>query len=475
MALEDFNYSLHIDIADKLQVPPLALQSAYSSVFFGPQELANSCAINAQQQLIEEFLGVNLPEKVLAAYARASGMFDVSTGTSLDNTSGILKDAGIPSEQFHSGTPDFLKAQFNNGSQILASLDLDGDGILDHQIRILGFENGMVHVVDPSSGPDNFPEDLFFNAWQGDGVTVPPLDIDTRSEVLDRIENMLNSVTPDQYAQMEQEELSNAVRSLFVNPADVSYQNYVAGVPVEDSQLSIEELPEDIRDDIKSINVDVGNILATGGYMALMQFYNDHPDKQKKITRVAMAIGAFDAFTNFGDQGISLDFELNPLLITSLAYYISIVGTNSKNIKIQKLSIGFNKFLATSFRVMEYAGYAAIAVQAIDVLTNADFIPLLAEFVDAIDFLDIFGNVTDVASGGADLVDGLATLGIGIAASRLVRYLFKKLNQKDLDEITNLTKTTSPKKILAKMLEHDAPIELLCGPYSAVVKGSAQC
>lgn len=475
MALTDFNYWLHNDIADRLQVPPLVLQSAYSSQFFDPQTLTNSCAINAQLQLMEEVLGVNLPENAFAAYARANGIFDVSSGTKLENMDGLLQEAGFNTEQFQSGTLDLLKAQLSDGNQILAPIDLNGDGTLEHAVRILGYNDGIIHVVDPSLGFTDYTEESFNTIWQGDGVIVQPPDIGDQSAISENVEKIVNSISHDQYSQLAHDELSTQIRDMFVNPAEASYQDYVAGIPVNDSELSLENLPQDIRHDIEDINIDVGNILATGGYMALMQFYNDHPDKQKKITRVAMAIGAFDAFTNFGDQGISLDFELNPLLITSLAYYISIVGSNSKNMKIQKLSIGFNKFLAKSFRVMEYAGYAAIAVQAIDLLTNADFIPLLAEFIDAIDFLDIFGNVADVASGGADVVDGLATLGLGIAASRLVRYLFKKLNQKDIDEITNLTKTTSPKKILAKLLEHDAPIELLCGPYSAVLKGSAQC
>lgn len=475
MALTDFSYWLNNDIADRLQVPPLVLQSAYSTQFFDPQTLTNSCAINAQLQLIEEVLGVNLPENAFAAYARANGLFDVSSGTKLGNMDGLLKEAGFDTEQFQSGTLDFLKAQLSDGNQILAPIDLDANGTLDHAVRILGYDNGIIHVVDPSLGFKDYSEDSFNSIWQGDGVIVPPPDISDQSAISDRVESIVNSVSPDQYSQLAHEELSTQLRNMFVNPAEVTYQDYVAGLPANDGELSIEDLPQGIREDIVDIDIDVGNILATGGYMSLMQFYNDHPEKQKKITKVAMAIGAFDAFTNFGDQSIQLDFEINPLLITSLAYYISLVGSKSKNTRIQKMSIGFNKLASKSFRVMEYAGYSAIAIEALDLLTNVDLVPILADVIDAVDFLDVFGNVADVASGGADLIDGFATLGIGIVASRIVRSLFKKLNQKDVDEITRLTKTTTPKKVLAKLLELDAPVELLCGPYIEFNQGSKQC
>jgi len=44
----------------------------------------------------------------------------------------------------------------------------------------------------------------------------------------------------------------------------------------------------------------------------------------------------------------------------------------------------------------------------------------------------ILGDLTGAVADGTDLVEGAATLGIGIAASRLVRYAFKKFNLKVL-------------------------------------------
>jgi hypothetical protein len=475
VSLVDFSSELNSEISELLRVSPLALQSAYSSLFFDPQVLTNSCAINAQLQLMEEYLGVNLPEDVLAAYARSNGIFDASSGTPVENMDGLLRDAGFQTQHFRSESLDFLKAHLDYGNEILAPIDVDGNGAVDHAIRILGYDDGIIHVVDPSLGFTDYTEESFNTIWQGDGVVVPLPDLSDQSVISERVESIINSVSPDQYSQLAQDELSTQVRDMFINPAEVSYQEFVAGIPATEGDVAIDDLPKDVRDDIANIDIDVGNILATGGYMALMQFYNDHPEKQKKITKVAMAIGAFDALTNFGDQSIQLDFEINPLLITSLAYYISLVGSKSKNTRIQKMSIGFNKLASKSFRVMEYAGYSAIAIEALDLLTNVDLVPILADVIDAVDFLDVFGNVADVASGGADLIDGFATLGIGIVASRIVRSLFKKLNKKDVDEITRLTKTTTPKKVLAKLLELDAPVELLCGPYIELNQGSKQC
>jgi hypothetical protein len=39
-----------------------------------------------------------------------------------------------------------------------------------------------------------------------------------------------------------------------------------------------------------------------------------------------------------------------------------------------------------------------------------------------------------------------------------------------LEQITALTKKTTPKKILATLLERDAPVELLVGPYNEMLK-----
>jgi len=450
----------------------LIAKEAYSDIFFEPQVFQNSCAINAQLQLLEEYTGMEIPEDVMATYAAKHGFFNISKGTTLDNTNNLLFKAGLNSEikQFN-GTQE-LKEVLNNNKDVLIGVDSkelysQGDlSVPNHQIRIIGYDRGTFSIQDPYYGLQHVSEQELINGWDDSffhGSVIEPPDPSDIAQIKQQIFDIQADVSPKDLFNARIEDVRARYHS------DVAEYTKM-GLGSASDHVDVNDLPEDVQNDMQAINVDVGNIVATGGYIALMQFYNKNPKKQKRVTKVALALGAFDAFTDFSGDKVAFDFEINPLLITSLAYYISQVTSKSKNVKIQKFASGFNKILSKGFRVIEYAGYAAIAVEGIDLLFDADLGEFFLELVDAMDFLDIFGDVAGTAADGVDLVEGLATLGLSIAASRLLRFLFKKFNKKDFEQIKILTQKTTPKKTLATLLEHDAPVELLVGPYNEMLK-----
>lgn len=454
----------------------LIAKEAYANLFFDPQTLMKSCAINAQLQLLEEYTGMEIPEDVMSAYAAKHGFFNISDGTSLENLNKLLSEAGINSEIEQFNGIEGLKEALNDGKDIITGVDSSElyhgiEGSIqgaDHAVRIVGYHYGYFSIQDPDprKGLQYVSEQNLSNAWDDynfQGVEIEPPDPAEISQIKQNIFDMQGEVSPEDVLQAR------------IEDAFARYDNDVAeyakmGLGSASDHIDINDLPEDVKTDMQAINVDVGNIVATGGYIALMQFYNKNPEKQKRVTKVALALGAFDALTDFSGDQVALDFEINPLLITSLAYYISQVTSNSKNIKLQKFSTGFNKVLSKGFRVIEYAGYAAIAIEGFDLLFDADLGEFFLELVDAIDFLDIFGDVAGTAADGVDIFEGLATLGLSIAASKLIRFLFKKLNKKDFDDINTLTRKTAPKKTLIKLIEAGAPAPMLVGPYKEMLK-----
>jgi len=475
MSLADFSQTLETDLYSKFE---LISKEAYAHLFFDPQVFENSCAINAQLQLLEEYTGMQIQEDVMATYAQKQGFFSISGrsegGTTLENFNKLLSKAGVKSEIIEFNGVDGLKETLNNGRDVLVGIDsnelyegIEGQIGADHAVRILGYDNGTFSIQDPNLGLKYVSEEELSNAWDDfnfSGVVVEPPDTSDISNIQNNIQEMHSSVTYIDLIEARYEDYLEG-QNAFEND---TYEYATLG-SAQDT-VNLDDLPQDVQNDIDAINIDVGNIVATGGYIALMQFFKDNPKKQKNVTKVALALGAFDAFTDFSGDQVALDIEINPLLITSLAYFISQVASNSKNIKWQKRALRFSNILTKGFRVIEYAGYAAIAVEAVDLLTGLEASEFFLELVDTMDFLDIFGDVAGTAADGVDIVEGLATFGLSIAASKVIRFLFKRFNKDDLATIKILSRKTTPKKTLAKLLESDAPVPMLIGPYNEMIR-----
>jgi hypothetical protein len=357
----------------------------------------------------------------MSAYAAKKGFFNISEGTKEIFSSNLLSEAGISNWQGNLNGVEELKEVLNNNKDVIMGVDskeLYSQGNLpkpNHQIRIIGYDHDTFSIQDPTLGLQYVSEQNLANAWDDSFyhvVLVEPPDPSNITQIKQNIFEMQADVSPEDLLQAR------------IEDDFARYDNDVAvyareGLGSASDQIDLNDLPEDVKTDMQAINLDVGNIVATGGYIALMQFYNKNPKKQKMVTKVALALGAFDAFTDFNEGNLTFDLdkiEINPLIITSLAYYISQVASNSKNARLKKISTGFNKVLSKGFQVIEYAGYAAIAIEGIDLLFDADLAEFFLELVDDMDFLDVFGDVAGTAADGVDVVEGLATLGISIVA-----------------------------------------------------------
>jgi hypothetical protein len=474
MSLQTFSKAIEETLNCDFNI--LNVKEAYAHLFHQPQTLLNSCAINAQMQILEERLGIEIDEGKISAFAQKNGYFNVSDGTPPEFLSKILNQAGVETQNGYLNGVAALKSALDDGNDVIIPVDSNElyNGIeanpngSDHAVRIIGHQNGVFSIQDPAKGLIKIPENTLSNAWDDSNfraVIIPPSDIEDLSRIYDKIYEMQDSISSQDLFNLQLEN-DYALKEVFGE----NTSNFLK--TVSEQAADVESLSHEIQKDISEINIDVQNIIATGGYIALMQFFKDNPQKQKTVTKVTLALGVFDAFTDFSGDEVSLDFEINPLLITSLAYYISQLTSKSKNIKLQKFSMNFNKVLSKGMKVIEYAGYAAISIEFIEFLTNAEFNEFFLQIVDAVDFLDFFGDVEEAASRGFDLTEGIATLGLSIAASKFVRWIFNKINKDDIINISTLTRKTTPKKTLALLLEADAPVELLLGPYIEMMKES---
>lgn len=217
--------------------------------------------------------------------------------------------------------------------------------------------------------------------------------------------------------------------------------------------------------DIDDISINVGGILATGGYFALMEYYKDNPEKSKKITKVALGIGVLDTFIEKNDTGFHADLSLSPLLVASIAYFIFDVAKSSNDPKIQKLASQFSGLLGKGLKVVEFAGYAALTFSVIIHLSD---IGLLGESGEQIlDLLDNLGDATSLVEDGLDILTGI---GLGFLLKRGVKAIGNYLGKDDVKRMESLTASTASKLILVKLLEANAPLVAIMAPYNDVHK-----
>lgn len=274
-------------------------------------------------------------------------------------------------------------------------------------------------------------------------------------------ENLSNDFLVDSYDYNDYDNLfSNQLNELQFDENIISYQNEIA-----EAEMSTDiDIPDDIAGDMNALSLDMSDILATGGYIGIMEYFKDNPERQKKITNIALAIGAFDTFLEV-DGGVAFDFELNPLLIASLAYFIMFKVKKTSNPHVQKYAMKFSKTLSKGMKVIEYGGYTAISAGLLLELSEAG---VLGDFFsDFFEYWDGLGAVTDIIEGGIDI---FATFGISFALKHLARFIFKKVNKDDVEKIKELEDLTFPKRKLVKYIEAGAPVELMLAPYCETKK-----
>jgi len=491
MSLRDFSGSL------TEQIP---FDFGFNPNFYDPQVTSASCFVNGVHSILEDLIGTQLPEQATISLAQNGALFN-SEGTHSHNFDPLVRMFGLDSTTQAGNTLEDVLGRIQNGDSVLIHLDgkelqglsqqltndMDPGG---HTVRLLGLnpnDPSMVQIADPHpdfGGIKSFPRDLFEDAWNDTHRLATVIDMPDSANELSVLQDKIHNLY-SQFSGMSEDALNQLIANN--NGSDISgsiaesmrswleSHNDFIGTQMANSGVfgSIDTSaaqnsfnnPDALKE---AAGIDVGNILATGGYMALVEFYKDNPQKAKRITQVAASVGALDAFTDFSDGSVNLDFEINPLLVASMAVYLTRYANFSQGSFGARVSAKAATWVNKGMKIAEYGGYAAAAITAFDFLTGLEAADGILEVLNTFDFLDIIPDVAD----GADIFDGLATLGLGFAASKLVRYIFKKLGEEKVLEIAHLTKKTGPKKVLAELIAHDSPPELLLGPYTDYRKES---
>jgi hypothetical protein len=433
---------------------------------YDSQQLNTNCAVQSLKLHLETILGRNIDQKDFTALAYKMGVWKPG-GAKIPQMKEMADNLGLRSNL---KSVDDL-SRLEQGKKYL--IGLEPSEINANTLEELPTGPGHAYIIEPM-------KDGRFKVWDPESLSGEPIirDAGVINNAMDHGNKVLEFEPNEaQNPTLISENLNKGVDSLSPNdyapveadiPFDPDAAEYAALGSAE-STSNLDDLPSDVSNSLFEINTDVENLVATGGYIALMQFYKDNPKKQKNVTKVALTLGALDSVLDLNDKKVSLDFEhieLSPLLITSLAYYISQVASKSRNLTIQKTALGFSKLLSKGFKVVEYAGYAAIGIEGIDFLFDAGLTDLFIELVDSATFLDFLGNAAD----GADVFDGLFSLGVGIFLARFVRDVFEDINEDDVEKVKQLERKLAPKKTLAKLLKLNVPAPMLVGPYSEMIR-----
>ena len=147
------------------------------------QKAENSCAVCAQQFIINEFLDLDVTEAELEQIALENGWYDPESGTSPHDSDNLLQHFGIDTQINEKGTIMDIKATLDQGGRVIVGVDstvlwIDGFGNVplfgaDHAIEVIGLDetdpNNVKVIVNDSGTQDgcgkSVPLNEFLEAW----------------------------------------------------------------------------------------------------------------------------------------------------------------------------------------------------------------------------------------------------------------------------------------------------------------------
>lgn len=438
----------------------------YNPELFDTQQSLNSCATNVQHGIIEDILGTDFDEDITSLYAFNNGLIrDIPSAgkfliTPFNNVGRVLTDCGLNVYRFDNPNFEALDSMLENGDAVMI-------GYQKHIRRLLDYDKdtGILSMVDPEYDTGE-PISVNINSLQGTDINAWQVEAPDKFELSafkDAVDSKILTHDPDDL------QIHKISRDLIDNFGPKS-ENPLGSYDYAGNQAAnaSPELTEHMTEEISQINLEISNWVATGAFLSVVDYYKDNPKRGKRVTQAAIAIGALDAFTDLGvrpNSGVKveLDFEVNPLLIASLAVYVAQYANFPKGSFRAKFAVISSKYMSRGMKALEYGGYAAIAIEVIDFITDIGLADGILEIIDGLDFLDILPDLAD----GVSLIDGMASLGLGILASRAIRFLFDKWNKNDIIYLKDLTTKTTPKNTLIELLENGAPPQVLLGAYSA--------
>jgi hypothetical protein len=209
--VDDFDQTVDTDWIDEAtddggSVPgtePSSLEAAYfgddpadAAQVWHLQESSHSCAVAAQEFVLNDITGGNHSEAELCAIAEENGWYTPGQGTAPEDIGKVLNTFGIPTEHHDGATVEDLATALANGEEVIVGVDsgeivspgfdpsepldhypgVPGQGA-DHAIQIIGIDNRdpanpMVVVNDPGL-PDGqggaLSLSVFAEAWEDSG------------------------------------------------------------------------------------------------------------------------------------------------------------------------------------------------------------------------------------------------------------------------------------------------------------------
>lgn len=148
------------------------------------QETDSSCAVCAQEFVLEELLDRDFTEEELRDFAEQNGWYS-ENGTPMEDVGNILEAYGLQVNKHEGGSIEDIEKCLDNGGSVIVGLDADeiwyGDNDIfgpgddaNHAVEVIGVDysdpdNPMV-ILNDSGTPDGcgseIPLDQFMDAWE---------------------------------------------------------------------------------------------------------------------------------------------------------------------------------------------------------------------------------------------------------------------------------------------------------------------
>lgn len=220
----------------------------------GQQEGIDTCAIRAQQQILQMF-GIERSEVELVADATLHGEYiqGESGGTKLDDVGNLLVREGIEINRFYGATPAHLIAELAQGHKIIAAVDsgeiwadnlvdrvkeiwedLSGHEMVDHVVVVTGIDPYTydVTISDPGDGNSmrTVSAEVFFDAFKDGGNYMVSTALAPKDFIPLENENAFIShfFSMDEFIQMTQQPQTEIIHTSFL---DGDYKHVSVSAP----------------------------------------------------------------------------------------------------------------------------------------------------------------------------------------------------------------------------------------------------
>jgi serine/threonine protein kinase len=161
----------------------------------GQQSYADTCAVRCQEFILQQFTGVDFPEKLLVDEAKEHGWYAPGHGTSMEDVGNLLELHGVAVNRYTEANVFHLANELAQGHKVIIGVDssvLWGNnstmdsmlntvqdhfglgGGADHAVVVSGIDTTDPHHVkviisDPGDGKAvaSYPMEQFLHAWEG--------------------------------------------------------------------------------------------------------------------------------------------------------------------------------------------------------------------------------------------------------------------------------------------------------------------